>query len=497
MTDGQITASSIGAIGVCEANPDVVYIGGGESDIRGDIIMGDGAYKTVDGGKKWEADRTQGLAGDRQAARAPGQLRHRAGRGDGTRLRTKHRARRLQDHRRREDVESARSSATTRPARSSSSSTRRTRTSSTPRSGNRSAIPWAMSSGGPGSGLYKSTDGGESWTEITRNPGLPSGLWGKVGISVSGADSNRVYALIENDPGGGLFVSDDAGATWKLMSDNRNIRQRAFYYTRVYADPKVKDTVWILNVNIYKSTDAGKTLTNVRVPHGDNHDLWIAPSDSNRMIEANDGGANVSVNGGQTWTDQDFPTAQFYHVFLTVARPVSDLWRAAGQLDGLHVEPIRRAGRRRVLLRRRRRRERLHRARSARPGRLLRRQLRRLPDALRPPHRPAAQHQHLARQPDGLRLGRDHRALPVDVPDRVLADRQEDDLRLVPAPVEDDQRRPELAADEPRSVAPRSEDHGRLGRADHQGQHRRGNLRRAVHDCAVVPGRQHDLGGVG
>ena len=101
-----------------------------------------------------------------------------------------------------------------------------------------------MSSGGPGSGLFKSTDGGETWSEITKNPGLPRGLWGKVGISVSGADSNRVYALIENEPDGGLFVSDDAGATWKKINDNRNIRQRAFYYTRVYADPKVKDTVY-------------------------------------------------------------------------------------------------------------------------------------------------------------------------------------------------------------------------------------------------------------
>ena len=118
---------------------------------------------------------------------------------------------------------------------------------------------------------------------------LPAGLWGKVGISVSGADSNRVYALIENEPDGGLFVSDDAGASWKKINDNRNIRQRAFYYTRIYADPKVKDTLWILNVNNYKSTDAGKTIQNVRVPHGDNHDMWIAPSDSNRIINANDG----------------------------------------------------------------------------------------------------------------------------------------------------------------------------------------------------------------
>jgi photosystem II stability/assembly factor-like uncharacterized protein len=182
-------------------------------------------------------------------------------------------------------------------------------------------LPWGMSSGGPGSGLFKSTDGGDTWSEITKNPGLPSGLWGKVGLSVSGADGSRVYALIEHEPDGGLYLSDDAGATWKQVNDSRNIRQRAFYYTRVHADPKVKDTVWILNVSLYKSTDAGKTLTSVRVPHGDNHDMWIAPGDSNRMIEGNDGGANVSVNGGQSWTDQDYATGQFYHVFLTTHVP--------------------------------------------------------------------------------------------------------------------------------------------------------------------------------
>jgi photosystem II stability/assembly factor-like uncharacterized protein len=180
--------------------------------------------------------------------------------------------------------------------------------------------PHSLSSGGPGSGLFKTTNGGKTWTELTKNPGLPKPLWGKVGISVSGADSDRLYALIEAQDGG-LFLSDDGGGTWKLANDNRNIRQRAFYYTRVYADPKAKDTVYILNVAFYRSTDAGKTLRPISVPHGDNHDLWIAPDDPQRLAQSNDGGANVSFNGGQSWTEQDFPTAQFYNVFTTAHVP--------------------------------------------------------------------------------------------------------------------------------------------------------------------------------
>ncbi len=173
-----------------------------------------------------------------------------------------------------------------------------------------------MSSGGPGSGIFKSTDGGDHWTEISRNPGLPKAMLGKIGFSVSGADSNRLYAQIEAEDGG-FFSSDDAGATWKKVNERRDLRQRAFYYSRVYADPKVKDTVWVLNVNIYKSTDAGKTWKASNVPHGDNHDMWIASTDSNRMIEANDGGGTISINGGDTWTAEPMPTAQFYHVITT------------------------------------------------------------------------------------------------------------------------------------------------------------------------------------
>src|SRR5687767_12243473 len=176
--------------------------------------------------------------------------------------------------------------------------------------------PHSLSSGGPGSGLFKTTDGGATWVELSRNAGLPKPVWGKIGVTVSGADSNRLYALIEAAEGG-VFLSDDAGATWRAVNDDRRLRQRAFYYTRIYADPQVKDTVYTLNTGLYRSTDAGKTIRAIRVPHGDNHDLWIAPNDPKRLANSNDGGANVSTNAGENWTEQDYPTAQFYNVFTT------------------------------------------------------------------------------------------------------------------------------------------------------------------------------------
>jgi hypothetical protein len=149
---------------------------------------------------------------------------------------------------------------------------------------------------------------------------MPAAPIGKVGVSVSGADSNRVYAMVEAADGG-VFSSDDAGATWQRVSDDRNLRQRAFYYTRIYSDPQAKDTVYVLNVGFWKSTDGGRTFSTIRVPHGDNHDLWIASNDNQRMIEANDGGANVSRDGGQNWTEQDYSTSQMYHVTTTDDSP--------------------------------------------------------------------------------------------------------------------------------------------------------------------------------
>jgi len=169
--------------------------------------------------------------------------------------------------------------------------------------------------------LYKSIDGGETWKEITRNPGMPTGLVGRIGVAVSPANSKRVYALVEND-NGGMFKSDDAGDTWTLVSSDRNIRQRAFYYTNVFADTKNADVVYSENTSLFRSTDGGKTMSNIsNGTHGDFHDLWIDPDDATHLVVANDGGGAVSTNTGGRWTEQDFPTEQFYHIAATSHMP--------------------------------------------------------------------------------------------------------------------------------------------------------------------------------
>ena len=180
---------------------------------------------------------------------------------------------------------------------------------------------WTFSSGGPGSGIYKTTDGGAHWNNISRNPGLPGGIFGKAGLAVAPSDSNVVYALIQADykPGhpGGLFRSDDAGQSWKLMNDSLNITQRAFYYNTVYVDPKDPNTIYLPNADVFVSHDAGKKLKQLHPPHGDNHVFWINPNDPMTLIEGNDGGATVSLDAGKTWSAEDNqPTGQFYHANL-------------------------------------------------------------------------------------------------------------------------------------------------------------------------------------
>lgn len=174
--------------------------------------------------------------------------------------------------------------------------------------------PYGFDSGGEGSALYKSTDGGDTWKNISASKGLPGGTWGIAGVSVSPVNSNRVFAIIENEKGG-VYRSDDAGESWSLVNSDRSLRQRAWYYTKIYADTENEDIVYVMNVNFHKSKDGGKTYEEFDTPHGDHHDLWIAPDDHNRVAVADDGGAQVSYDGGEHWTTyMNQPTAQFYRV---------------------------------------------------------------------------------------------------------------------------------------------------------------------------------------
>jgi photosystem II stability/assembly factor-like uncharacterized protein len=319
VTDGQVHSASVGAVAVSETNPDVVYIGMGESAIRGNIMPGDGVYKSTDAGKTWKHigfASSENISKIRIDPRNPDVVfvaafgKHSAPNPD------------------RGVFKSTDGGATWRKVLFRNDSTGAIDVSIDRTNPNVVyAALWqayrkeyTMSSGGAGSGLFKSTDGGETWTEITRNPGLPSGLIGRIGVAVSGANPNRVYALVEN-ANGGLFRSDDAGATWTLVNSDHRIRQRAFYYTNVHADPANQDVVYMQNTSDFRSTDGGKTLVNVQAPHGDHHDFWIDPDNSRHVIDGNDGGGTVSMNGGLTWTDIDFPTPQFYHVATTAHVP--------------------------------------------------------------------------------------------------------------------------------------------------------------------------------
>ena len=323
VTDGQISSSSVGAVAVSESNPDIVFIGMGESCIRGNIMPGDGVYKSSDAGKTWakvgfanvdaiSRVRIHPTNPDIVYVAAFGQYYgpsdergvFKSTDGGKTWRRTLFRDPRTGavDLAIDENNPNVIFAALWEAYR----------------------IEYQMSSGGPGSGLFKSTDGGDTWTEITRNQGLPQGVVGRIGVALTKADSNRVYALVENEKGG-LYVSDDAGATWRLMNESRNVRQRAFYYTHVHGDPRNKDTVYMLNTALFRSTDAGKTIAQVgQGTHGDHHDLWVDPDDSDHIVVGNDGGGAISYNissAQRTWSDQDFPTAQWYHVVTTAHLP--------------------------------------------------------------------------------------------------------------------------------------------------------------------------------
>jgi photosystem II stability/assembly factor-like uncharacterized protein len=318
VTDGQLKSSSVGAVAVSESNPDVVYIGMGETELRGNIMQGDGIYKSVDAGKTWK---NIGLGDTQAIARVRvdptnsdivyvAALGHPYGsNAERGVFRTRDGGKTWQKILYKDDhagaVDLTLDPHNPRVIYAAIWDVYRT--------------SWTLSDGGPRSGFYKSTDGGDHWTELTRNSGLPQGVIGKIGVAVS-ADSNRVYAMVEAEDGG-LFRSEDAGAHWARVNEDRRIRQRAFYYSRITADPKDKDVIYMMNTGLYKSSDGGKTVKQLRPRHGDQHDLWIASNDPLRMINSNDGGGNISVNGGETWSNEDYPTAQLYHVSTTIDVP--------------------------------------------------------------------------------------------------------------------------------------------------------------------------------
>ena len=320
VTDGQITSASVGAVAVSGSDPDIVYIGTGECEIRGNIMPGDGIYKSTDGGKTWTHE---GFTDVDAICKI---------RVDPTDPQTVYAAvfgKYSVPSAERGVFKSTDGGQTWRKVLFRNDSTGAIDVELDP--GNPRVVyaalwqayrtEYTMSSGGDGSGLFKSTDGGETWTELTRHPGLPqAGPVGKIGISVSRVNPDLVFALIENEHGG-LFRSEDAGATWTLVNDSHSIRQRAFYYTHVFADTKDTNVVYMENTSLFRSTDGGKTLETIRGTHGDFHDLWIDPDNPAHLVVGNDGGGAVSMSAGKEWTAQDFPTEQFYHVITTSRIP--------------------------------------------------------------------------------------------------------------------------------------------------------------------------------
>jgi photosystem II stability/assembly factor-like uncharacterized protein len=313
ISDGYF-GGSIGSVEVAASDHNVIYVGGGEVTVRGNVSYGYGVYKSVDAGKTWTHI---GLPNSRHIPRMRvhpknPDLVYAAVLGDLFKSSEERGVYRSKDGGKNwEKILFANADAgavdlildPNNPRILYASTWRVRRT------------PYSLESGGEGSALWKSTDGGDTWTNISENKGLPKGLWGISGVTVSPQNSDRIWAIIENQKDGGVYRSDDAGETWQRTNSSRALRQRAWYYSRIYADTEDEDAVYVMNVAYHKSTDGGRTFKAAYAPHGDHHDLWIAPEDNQRMVIADDGGAQVSFDGGENWsTYMNQPTAQFYRV---------------------------------------------------------------------------------------------------------------------------------------------------------------------------------------
>ncbi|MGA1776289.1 MAG: WD40/YVTN/BNR-like repeat-containing protein, partial [Flavobacteriaceae bacterium] len=313
ISDGYF-GGSIGSIAVAPSDSNVLYVGGGEVTVRGNVSSGYGIWKSVDAGKTWTFS---GLPKSRHVPRIvihpkDPNIVYAAVLGNIYKPTSE-----------RGVYKSIDGGATWKKVLFSNEhagavelvmdpSNPRTLYAATWRV---NRTPYSLNSGGEGSALWKSTDEGEHWTEISQNEGFAAGTLGIIGVTVSPVNQERVWAIVENKEKGGVYRSEDGGTTWSHINDSRALRQRAWYYSKIYADTQDEDMVYVMNVSYHKSKDGGKTFERNNAPHGDHHDLWIAPEDHNRMIIADDGGAQISYNGGETWsTYYNQPTAQFYRV---------------------------------------------------------------------------------------------------------------------------------------------------------------------------------------
>jgi photosystem II stability/assembly factor-like uncharacterized protein len=320
ISDGYFKSASVGAVAIADSDPNILYVGMGESTIRTDVSHGDGVYKSTDGGQTW---RHLGLADTRHIGKVRihptnpdivyvAALGHAFGRNEERGVfRSKDGGKSWEKVLYKSDKAGA-VDLTFDPHH--------------PEVIYASIWEvyrnfWELNSGGADSGLWQSTDGGDTWSEITNHPGLPKGIKGKIGVAASPAKAGRVWAVVEAEEGA-FFRSDDYGATWQKLTEKQELRYRPWYYSHVIADPVDADTVYVMNLAAWKSSDGGKTFVSIPTPHGDNHDLWIDPQNPKRMIQGNDGGACISLNGGETFsTIYNQLTGQFYNICADNQQP--------------------------------------------------------------------------------------------------------------------------------------------------------------------------------